>query len=519
MEVKKYFGTESNRKNGWGRGVRLSLAAILALTTLPSLAKADEGVAAATTPDVSTTAPGDGFEKIALGVQEAHKLSLGHKVSTVKILNPDVADVLPLGLTDLLVTGKKAGTTQLIVWDDTDHPQIFDVEVQNDIAMLRKKIGEIFPGSKIQVEETGSTITLRGQVKDLMTAAQATQLASSYGKVLNFLEIAGGQQVMLQVRFAEVSKQAEQQLSFNFGGTDGTSFFGTGNTGTMPFGLTGQTIPTTLANAGAIATSTAVFGQGQAGKIAFQYFINALETDSVLRLLAEPDLVTTSGQEATFLAGGSFPYPVPQSGAGGSSTITIQFQDYGVTLKFTPIVLGNGRIRLHCAPEVSELDYSHSVSIGGTPVPGLTKRNIDTTVEMSEGQTLALGGLLQDNVTASNSELPLLGDLPVLGALFRSVQYQDNKTELVVLVTPVLVQGMNPADVTPVPGGKWRDPTEAQLFLNKDLGSEMQPGTSTKGGKTVAAVTPTQNPPLFQGAYGFRPAGTPVAAADAQETK
>ena len=214
--------------------------------------------------------------------------------------------------------------------------------------------------------------------------------------------------------------------------------------------------------------------------IAFAYFVDSLEANSLLRTLAEPNLVTTSGQKATFLAGGSFPYPVPQSGTGGGSTITIQFQPYGVSLTFTPIVLGNGRIRLDVNPDVSALDFSHTVTLDGTSVPGLTDRNVHTTVELAEGQTYALAGLLQDQISASNSQFPILGDIPVLGALFRSVQYQKNETELVVLVTPELVHGINPADVTPVPGEKWRDPNSAQLYLLKDLGGEVVPPPPAK---------------------------------------
>ncbi len=209
--------------------------------------------------------------------------------------------------------------------------------------------------------------------------------------------------------------------------------------------------------------------------------------------------MTTSGQKATFLAGGSFPYPVPQSGTGGGSTVTIQFQPYGVSLTFTPVVLGNGRIRLDVNPDVSELDFSHTVTLDGTTVPGLTDRNVHTTVELAEGQTYALAGLLQDNITASNSQFPILGDIPVLGALFRSVQYQKNQTELVVLVTPVLVHGINPADVTAVPGEKWRDPTPAQLYFLKDMGGEVTPPPPARPSLS------DEQTPQFEGPAGFTP--------------
>ncbi|MGA3065918.1 MAG: type II and III secretion system protein family protein [Tepidisphaeraceae bacterium] len=446
----------------------------MALLTLRTLATADDQPAATPDSDTSSVALPDGFEKIVLEAGNAQKLSVGHKIKRANILIPEVADVVPLGPGDLLITAKKAGTTQLIIWDASDQTQIINIVVASDIEKLRKELKTTFPDATITVDETAGTLTLRGQVPTLLEATEATQIASNYGKVLNLLEIAGGEQIMLKVKIAEVSKQAEAQLGFNFGGNDGTSIWGS-NIGANTLGITpgGTTAPNLLTiPSGAISTAQA-FGTGLYGEEVFAYFINALETNNIIRLLAEPNLVTTSGQEAHFLAGGQFPYPVPQSGSGGGgTTITIEFQQYGVDLKFVPIVLGNGRIRLKVEPNVSELDYSHSVSVAGTSVPGLTQREVETTVEMAEGQTMALAGLLQDNISGNNAQMPLLGDLPIIGPLFRSVQYQRNETELVILVTPVLVHAINPADVTAAPGEHWRNPTNAELYLFKDLGGE-----------------------------------------------
>ncbi len=186
------------------------------------------------------------------------------------------------------------------------------------------------------------------------------------------MEVGGGQQVMLKVKFAEVSKQAEQELGFNFGGNDGTSIYGS-NLGPTAIGIQpgGTTAPNLLLIPSTALSTASMFGTGQFASVAFAYFVEALESNNLLRTLAEPDLVTTSGQQATFLAGGQIPYPVPQTGSGGGSTITIQWQQYGVQLRFTPIVLGNGRIRLKVNPEVSDLDYAHAYSIpGGGTVPG-----------------------------------------------------------------------------------------------------------------------------------------------------
>jgi pilus assembly protein CpaC len=484
-----------------GRKSAMVFGAALALWTVAWPASTPVRSDPTTAPsDLAVNDPKDGDTITVEPNGKGKEVNFELKIHQANILNPDVADVHPLGTNELLITGKKTGSTQMIITDETDHASVLNIEVSSPIELLRKQLHTLFPDSSVAVEDDNGTLTLTGQAHDLMTAEEITQVAQPYGvKVLNLMEISGGQQVMLKVKFAEVSKQAEQELGFNFGGQDGVSFLGFGsNIGKNALAVApGSSIAgnTLISGAGA---ATSLFGQGGFDKILFDYFIDALEQNSLVRTLAEPNLVTTSGQEATFLAGGSFPYPVPQTGTGGGSTITIQFQDYGVNLKFTPIVLGNGRIRLKVAPEVSELDFANAVSLDGTTVPGLTKRNVNTTVELAEGQTFALAGLLQDTVTASNNQLPILGDVPVLGALFRSVQYQKNETELVVLVTPVLVHGIDPGDVTPAVGEKWRDPTHAQLYALKDLGGE-EP-TPAEHLNNASGQAPT-----FEGSAGFSP--------------
>jgi pilus assembly protein CpaC len=498
---KKIMATK--KQNRLSRKVVLAMCAALTLNNFAyptRVSAADDSTLTVTSSDTTSpdAATGETKNLITIEPGKAKKVSFDHRIKKANVLVPDIADVIPLGPQDLLVTGKKAGTTQIIVWDDADHTQIMDIEVSSPIANLRKTLAKMFPDSQILVEDNNGNITLTGSVHDLQTADLAAQVASPYGvKVYNLLEIAGGQQVELKVKFAEVDRQAEKQLGFNFSGIDGVSFLAQ-NIGKNPLGILspGGGLPG-ASIAVPTAVSAALFGQGAVGGILFDYFIDALENNNLLRFLAEPTLVTTSGQQATFLAGGSFPYPVPQTGTGGGSTITIQFQDYGVNIRFTPIVLGNGRIRLRVNPEVSQLDYSNSVTLDGTSVPGLTKRTVDTTVELAQGQTFALAGLLQDSVTANNQSMPLLGDVPVLGALFRSVKYQRNQTELVVLVTPRLVDAMNPGDVTPVPGEKYEDPNRWAFYLLGDLGTDVKLDT--------VKVAPNAAP-RFEGAYGFQPA-------------
>jgi pilus assembly protein CpaC len=469
------------------------------------------------------SAPGAGGPGlIASGVGEDGTVRLGVNKSAVIVLNrpqkrisigePSVVDVNGVTPTRLLLTARKPGSTQVIVWDDQDRSQSIDVLVQTELGGFRQQVDRIFPGNKIEANVTEDAVILTGRVATLQQAEQAEALAAPYGKkIVNLLEVSGGQQVMLQVRLAEVSKTAIQQLGVNFGITDGTSRFGNNiggiaSHGNLPVGLGTSvlSIPTTPGNA------VTQFGVGQAGNTTFDYFIAALRENDLLRILAEPNLIAMSGQEASFLAGGEFPVPVPQSGTGNTVTITIEYKEFGVRLKFTPVVLGDGRIRLKLSPEVSDLDFSTAVNFSGFVVPGLTTRRVSSVVELADGESLSIAGLLNQNVTASKQVTPLLGDIPVLGVLFRSVRYQRKETELVVLVTPHLVSPLGPSDVPELPGEHWRHPTESDLFLFQDLGGPMRPTKMNKNGTTPEK---TAAAPLFRGNYGFVPPSQPTVSA------
>jgi len=452
------------------------------------------------------------------GLDESGKLSLLMNKSTVlatrtackrvSVGAPEIADVNPIGANSLLITAKKPGATQLIVWDDGERSQVIDLAVTTDLGALQEHFKQQFPGSKIDVSMASAQLVLRGQVPSLQVAEQAVQLAQPYApKVLNFLEVAGGQQVMLQVRFAEVSRSATNQLGFNFGSTDGTSFFGSNIGQVSPLGIkdaaTGGGVQLGVQTPNPAVT---LFGTGAIGNSAFAYYIAALRQNNLLRILAEPNLTAISGQEASFLAGGSFPVPVTQgggSGAGGTA-ITVEYRSFGVKLRFTPVVLGDGKIRLKVAPEVSDLDFTTAVRFNGYVIPGLTERKLETVIEMREGQTFALAGLLNNNVSATKDVTPVLGDVPYLGALFRSVRYQRKETELVVIVTPRLVEALNPAQVPTLPGERWRHPTEGDLFWSRDIGGvagDARLAPPAAAGKTAA----TGEPPRFKGQFGYTP--------------
>jgi pilus assembly protein CpaC len=484
----------------WAKVAAAALAGLIAIGTAhaqdATTQPADTSTVASGNTGPNLVASGtDSTGSIHLMVNRSVVVTTKGTYSRVSVGDPTIVTPILVGPKDILMTAKKPGSTQLIIWDDQNRAQTIDVTVESDLGTLRQQLAHTFPDVAVDVSSANGTVVLKGRVPTVTVADQIMQVAAPYSPnaPLNLMEVSGGQQVVLQVRFAEVSRSASTNLGFNAFASDGTTRFGWNNgPGGSPIGAFSSGQQAT------IDPSVTLFGTGGFGKTALEYYIQALRTNSLLRILAEPNVMATSGQEADFLAGGEFPYPVPQS-TGGGTAITIEYKDYGVELKFTPVVLGDGHIRLKVAPEVSALDYTNAVTVSGTSVPGLTKRTLSTTVELAEGQTFALAGLLQRQVTASASITPLLGDLPILGTLFRSVSYQDSDSELVVLVTPHLVGAMNPGEVPDAPGEKWRYPTEPELFLNHDLGgpaAEHQEGPNTQ-------------PTSFYGHYGFAPATTP----------
>ena len=440
--------------------------------------------------------------RITISVNKSAVVTTKFPYKRISIGQPDIADVNAIGAGNVLVTGKKAGTTQLILWDDAERSQVIDIDVVFDMRALQDQLKMMFPDFPIEVKSLNGAVALRGRVPNSAAAEQVIAVATPFGqKVLNFLEIGGGQQVQLQVRIAEVSRTASSELGVNLGFTDGVGFGGSNIGQNNPFGTSGGVLGEALTPTNPAGGTITEFGHFGVGATAVDVFVDALRQNNLLRILAEPNLIAVSGQAASFLAGGEYPIPVPQGSSGGVTT-TIEYRDYGVRLNFVPVVLGDGRIRLKVAPEVSELDYAHAVNLNGYTVPGLTTRKVETCVELTEGQTFAIAGLLSNMQTSAKSVTPLLGDLPVLGALFRSVRYERQETELVVLVTPRIVAGMNPDKVPAAPGEHWHDPSEVDLFWNRDVGSDSTPTTQ-----------PTDNRPAarFHGHYGYSPATTTQA--------
>lgn len=472
--------------------------------------------------------------KIAITLNRTAEIKTSVPVKRVSIGAPDVADVQPFGPNLILVTAKKAGSTQVIIWDDEERSQSIDVSVEIPLEQLRDMIGKRAPGSNIEVAVANDTIVLSGHAPNLVVAKQLGDIAAAYGKVQNFIEVAGTQTVAVQVQFAEVSRSVTSSLGVDWGFSDGTSVFGSqiGSQG-GPFGLaTTDGVTNGYHTVPADPLSYDVFFSGRLGQTPFDIFIHALRGNSLLRMLQEPTLTTTSGEEANFLAGGQVAVPVPAD----NGTIGIEYKEYGVRLKLTPVVLGNGKIRLMVSAESSELDYANGTKIQGATVPGLRTRLVKNTVELAEGQTMSVAGLLDDSVIATKQSLPGLGDIPVLGQLFRSTRYQRKETELVILITPRLSGAMNPDQVPTLPGANWRHPSELEQFAFGDMGGNAEADavkdwnkpasqrglrgneTQQRSPSNEPAAQTRAMPPRFFGEHGFtRAPGDDAVTTSARE--
>ncbi len=396
------------------------------------------------------------------GIRRMSVASSGRGQNAVKVVDavlirPPVPGTYPQ---QLVLTGRSLGGTNITLWGrDNQIFIVLDVDVSPDVTQLKQRLHEILPDEQdIRVVASRDKIILSGSVSGTARLEQVLALAGtqvpSKDKIVNLLEVAGVHQVMLEVRISEMSKSLLQKLGFNFnffnGGDFGISLLN--NLTSIP-----EAISVTASPAG-VSTSSGLNGMFRfhAGGT-WTGFIDALKENGLVKVLAEPTLIALSGQTASFLAGGEFPIPVPQGGASGNA-VTIDYKHYGVGLSFTPTVLSSGKISMQVAPEVSELDASNAVYISGYVVPALTTRRVSTVIELGDGQSFAIAGLLKESTREVVSKFPLLGDIPIIGILFRSSQFQKNESELVVIVTPHLVK--------PLPGGRPALPTDAFVEPN-----------------------------------------------------
>jgi pilus assembly protein CpaC len=356
----------------------------------------------------------------------------------VYVSNPATVDTVTPTPRDLVVTAKAAGTSSVIIWGESGATTDYTVLADLDVSGLNASLNRALPGSNITAESRQGRILLSGSVSTIADADQATKLAGIYSKdVVNSVVIARRHpaQVKLKVRFAEVDRSKLDQFGINLlslNNNSGASTTGQYNQTTIPQIGGGQAASALLSDVLNLFYFNVPNGIG--------FTIKDLQTKGILEILAEPDLVTVDGQPAKFLAGGEFPFPVIQPGSGGgTATVTIQFRPYGVKLDFTPYVNADGTILLKVAPEVSSLDYTNVVVISGYTIPSLSTRRVETQIEVKNGQSFGISGILDRRTTDSFSRMPGIGDIPVLGQIFRSKSQNRSVMDLIVVVTPTIV--------------------------------------------------------------------------------
>ena len=357
--------------------------------------------------------------------------------------DPGIAEATIVSPTEVVINGKGLGSTTLLIWDNSTQVKVYSVEVTADAPALERYLRQVMPDEQITVTASGNSVTLSGSVKDPNSVGRAIDIARGSGAtIIDNLVAPPAVQVLLRVRFAEINRSVLKRWSTQLSTVNPQNLSDNGNY-------------TASTNPGSTATSISFLLDNLPGNPNFQALVNAAEQRGDFRDLAEPNLMTLPGKEAYFLAGGRFPFPAVQGG-GSSNAIGIQFEEFGVRLRFTPTITRSGAIRLKLQPEVSALDFANGLVISGFTIPSITARRAETEVELREGQYLAIAGLLDNSVTDNVSKIPFLGDIPILGALFRSKNLQQKRTELLVLVSPQLVVAKDqPAAVPTGEPGDW----------------------------------------------------------------
>ncbi|MBM83231.1 MAG: hypothetical protein CMJ78_21935 [Planctomycetaceae bacterium] len=398
----------------------------------------------------------------------AKVIQLNDKMLRVDGFDQSVVNVKTLSAWQLHIQSVAQGFTTIALTDTNDKTYYVDVFVKGDARHLQAIIDNKFPNSSVEALKVRESVVLRGWVSQPEHINQIVEISEQfYPDVLNQMKVGGVQQVALKVKIMEVQRAKIRQFGFNFLYGARTGYL-SGTPGqivqlgevAIPFANNGSPSVSFLSDS--ISGATMSFALTHDDRI-LNGFIEALKEESLLKIMAEPEVVTTNGRPATLLSGGEFPILVPQS----LGTVTIEWRKFGVRLEAVPIILGDGQLRLELQPEVSERDFTNAVDLGGTTVPGLTTRRVNTQVEMRFGQTLMIGGLIASRQTAETDKVPLLGELPIIGAAFNRKRYDDVETELVVMVTPELVAPLEPNQVPPGgPGSHTTVPNDRELYID-----------------------------------------------------
>jgi pilus assembly protein CpaC len=447
-------------------------------------------------------------DRLILAISQSRTITLARPAKRVSIANPEVADIVLLSPTEYYVLARDVGITNLLIWDrETGNRSNIEIEVTHDLESLKSRLFRLIPNQSIEVIPALRSIVLSGTVPNATAMTTAVKLAESYlarsgalrreppggvagagpdGEIINLLQVAGSQQVMVEVRVAEVARSELKRMNarFNAFGIRGNWSGGGVNGGALfpdaRFSSSQLRIPSINSDASSVVApvldefapndlsiaNQGIFTSYFSDSFAFNLAIDAAKEQGLAKILAEPTLTTLTGQEATFLSGGEFPVPVPQ----GDRSVTVAFKDFGISLKVLPVVLSGDRINARLDISVSEISNATSIVINPTQanstfvVPSLTRRNATGTVELADGQTIALAGLFSDNVRSLATRFPGLGSVPILGALFRSQDFLKGNTELVILVTPRLARPVDPKRLE-LPTDRYREPTDWDFFM------------------------------------------------------
>ena len=409
------------------------------------------GTPTANLPPQSQSVQGSAPLRVMVG--KSLLINTTERLKRISITDPAVAWAQAITPTQILVHGKSPGEISLLIWDELERSRSFDLRVDVDVTACAEEEHRVFPEEQIIVTASRAAIVLSGHVSTEDVAKRAGDLANAYSpKVVNVLTFGpvGAQEVLLQVKFAEVDRTALTQLGVNFVSTGAGNFIGTGTTGQFG-GFGPQTLTQTKTPNGTVTSTSGETLNNVLNLFLFRPDINfgaviqALQTKNLLQILAEPNLIAVNGKEASFLAGGQFPFPIVQPG-NGFTAVTISFKEFGVRLQFTPVITPNGYIHLKVAPEVSTLDFANALTIQGFTVPALSTRKAETEFELQDGQSFVIAGLMDNRVTDIYNKIPGLGDIPILGNFFRSKSVQKSNSELMVLCT---VKRISPSNESP----------------------------------------------------------------------
>lgn len=441
---------------------------------------------------------------LSLSVDHGVPLTLSGPATSVFVANPEIADVQVMSPTQVMIFGKRTGETSFMAADNKGTTLAErTIIVSQDLSVLRAELNAAIPGNTIKAVPVPGGIVLTGTTKDAAAVADAYKIAMRFipsgGDIINRISVTGSNQVQIRVRFAEVQRSIDNTLGFNWqgvlSGSNMTVGLATGNavsatgTGTFNSGSSNSTGLFPRPNNSSLSTPNDVLGiSTKIGSFTIDGMIDALAQDGLLTILAEPNLTAMSGETANFLAGGEFPIPIPQ----GNGTISVTYKAYGVSLAFTPTLLSGSRISLHVRPEVSELTTTASIVLDNISVPALTTRKAETTVEVASGESFAIAGLIDNDQTQTVDKFPILGDMPVLGALFRSSHFKSGQTELVVIITPYVVKPSTERLALPTDG--FATPTETERLAGMRYSSGNPSARPISGEPTAVMSAPASSP-------------------------